>query len=273
MSREAELIAQTPTPQTRAGMAEELQTMGLRAGDLVMVHTSQSRLGWICGGEQAVISALQDVLGPDGTLAMPGFSSQLSDPADWSSPPVPKDWVQQVRDNMPVFDLDKTPTRGMGRVAELFRKWPETRRSSHVVDSILANGRLASEIIADHPFSGSFGPQSPIGKMNAMGAKVLLLGADYMSCSCFHLAESDLPGIAPMHESHPIERVQGVTRWHSVLQPQMFEGHFGEIGVVLDAQPDVVTQGFSGAARLFSMDTAVATARAWLLENIPGARG
>ena len=268
MSREKSLIETSDAPQTRAGIRKELELMGLATGDLVLMHTSQSKLGWVCGGEQSVVAAVLDTIGETGTLVTPGFSSQLSDPGDWSSPPVPEDWLPVIRDNMPLFDRHETQTRGMGRVVEVFRKWPGTQRSDHPVDSFLANGPLADELLADHPISYSLGPKSPLGKLMANNAKILLLGAEYQSCTCFHLAEAGLPGSGAMQERYPFQVNGGKTEWQSATQPQSFEGEFAKIGQVLDDIPGVVTTGFSGTARLFEMGIAVQTARAWLSDNL-----
>lgn len=266
MSHEQNLISESETPLTRTSIAADLRQMGVAPGELLLVHSSMNKLGWICGGAQTVVEALLDILGPHGTLVMPGFSSQLSDPAQWSSPPIPKAWVQQVRDNMPLFDPDKTPTRGMGQIVEAFRKWPGTRRSSHPGDSFLARGPQAGDILHDHPLENSLGPHSPLGKMNALGARVLLLGAGYGSCTSFHLAEAGLPGIAPVAEEYPDHIADEKTVWRTVQQPQMFEETFPEIGQELDKIPKAVQFGFAGAARHFSMDIAVKTARTWLIQ-------
>ncbi|SFO24462.1 Aminoglycoside 3-N-acetyltransferase [Pseudobutyrivibrio sp. JW11] len=39
-----------------------------------MVHTALSKMGYVCGGAQAVIEALIEVVGEDGTIMMPAQS-------------------------------------------------------------------------------------------------------------------------------------------------------------------------------------------------------
>src|SRR5947209_4670435 len=108
-------------PRTRASLAEDLRRLGLSEGVTVLVHSSLSTLGWVCGGPVAVVQALLDVLTDSGTLVMPTHSGEYSDPAPWQEPPVPRDWWPVIRETMPAFDPQVTPTRGMGRIVEVFR--------------------------------------------------------------------------------------------------------------------------------------------------------
>src|SRR5215470_13762606 len=59
----------------RASMAKAFRGIGLEPGAVVCVHSSLSRLGYVQGGEEAVIDAVLDVIGPSGCLLMPGFSA------------------------------------------------------------------------------------------------------------------------------------------------------------------------------------------------------
>ena len=48
-----------------------LEKAGVGKGQTIMVHTSLSSLGFVCGGPQIVIEALLESVGTDGTIMMP----------------------------------------------------------------------------------------------------------------------------------------------------------------------------------------------------------
>ena len=146
-------------------------------------------MGWVCGGPVAVILALQEALGPDGTLVMPTHTSDLTEPSRWENPPVPESWWPVIRESMPAFDPDLTPTRAMGVIPETFRKQAGVLRSDHPHVSVCARGPRAREITADHSLANGLGEDSPLGRLYDLHAHVLLLGVGHERNTSMHLAE------------------------------------------------------------------------------------
>ena len=174
---------------TRTVLAERLRSAGLRSSDVVCAHVGMKRLGYVCGAAQTVIDALLDAVGPTGTVMMPTFSGEHSDPATWRFPPVPPAWIKPIRDETPPYDPHLTPTRQMGKVAELFRHRPGALRSDHPHSSFAALGPRARGLVLNHCLGFRFGPQSPLGRLAAMDGKVLLLGADDNRATFVYLAQ------------------------------------------------------------------------------------
>lgn len=95
-------------PFARRSIAGDLRRLGLREGATVLVHSSLSRPGYVAGGPQAIVLALLDAVGPAGTVVMPAHSSDRSDPSEWANPPVPPEWQQIIREEMPAYDTRLT---------------------------------------------------------------------------------------------------------------------------------------------------------------------
>src|SRR5919107_1643658 len=96
-------------PATVRTMAADLRALGAAPGDVLLMHSSYRSLRTVAGGPQAVVQALLDVLGPDGTLVVPTHTPENTDPATWVNPPVPEDWWPIIREGAPGFDVDRTP--------------------------------------------------------------------------------------------------------------------------------------------------------------------
>lgn len=266
---EAEVIRNTgDRPITREQLVEDLLTLGVEPGSCLIVHSSLSEMGWVCGGPQTVVLALEEVVRPWGLLVMPAHSGHLSDPAGWENPPVPEEWWETIREHMPAYDPDLTPTRGIGVVPELFRGQPDTVRSAHPQLSFTCWGEGAVEMLAGHELEFSLGEGSPLAGIYDRDGYVLLLGAGYESNTSFHLAEyrADFPRKRVVESGAPI-MVDGHRRWKWFRDVDINSDDFGEIGHDFEKRhPKEVRIGQVGkaTARLFSQRLCVDFAVRWM---------
>ncbi len=263
--RESRAVSLDPTPHTRQSLAQGLREGGVRAGELLLVHTSMSAIGWVCGGEVALIQALLDALGPEGTLVVPTHTSGNSEPSRWQYPPVPEAWWPAIRAHMPAFDPAITPTRGMGRVPELLRAWPGARRSQHPSVSFAALGPLAAAITDDHALAFGLGDRSPLARIYDLDGRVLLLGVDFDRNTSFHLAEHRAASAPPITEGGAALDEEGRRAWRTWPDLDVDAGAFVQIGRDLEAAGHVHAFTLGAApCRLFHQPTAVDFATAAL---------
>lgn len=186
---EQSAVDRVDEPVTVPAIVDDLHDLGVRAGDTLLVHASLSAMGWVCGGPQAVVDALQEAVTDAGTLVLPTHSGQYTDPASWKNPPVPDDWVATIRESRPAFRPAVSPTRGMGAVPECFRNYPGAVRSRHPEVSFAAWGNEAEAIVSDHGLDFGLGENSPLARVYERGGDVLMLGTDYDTNTSLHLAE------------------------------------------------------------------------------------
>ncbi|GAA4464932.1 aminoglycoside N(3)-acetyltransferase [Phytohabitans houttuyneae] len=251
-------------PYTREGLAEELAALGVRRGSVLLVHSSLSALGFVAGGPVAVVWALLDALGPDGTLVVPTHTPDNTDPAGWQHPPVPESWWPVIRERTPPFDPAVTPSRWMGVVAETVRTWPGARRSDHPQVSFAAVGAAAGAVVAGHRLDDMLGEASPLGAVHRLDGDVLLLGVGHGRNTSLHLAEYRLPDPPRRWEGSSVRAGDGQmwARWEDVATD---EGDFGELGAAFDATGVTRTGTVGGAeCRLMPLRALVEFAVGWL---------
>ena len=155
---------------TKQQIVTELRQIGMKEGQVALVHAALRTFGQVQGGADTVVAALLEVLGPQGTLVVPTFT--------FAHEAVPD----------PVID-PKTDPSEMGAISEAVRLRPEARRSITYRHSFAAVGRWAEEVTAVDPALSPFDVRSSYGVMLALNGQVVLLGVTYNSSSTHHFAE------------------------------------------------------------------------------------
>lgn len=193
------------SPWTRARLAEDVAALGLLSGDAVLTHAGLRAIGPILGGPDALIDAIMDAIGPDGTLL--GYCDwQFED--DYADRP-------ELRAQIPPFDpLRSRAARENGAFPEMLRTVPGARRSANPGASCAALGGRAEWFTADHAMHYGYGPLSPFGRLVDVKGKVLMIGAPLDTMTLLHHAEhlANIPNKRVIRYKAPV-LVAGRTEW------------------------------------------------------------
>lgn len=268
---EHDAVSATPgMPATVDSIRNDLAALGVSKGMVLLVHSSLSSLGWVCGGPVAVVLALEEALGPRGTLVMPSYSSDLSEPSYWKHPPVPEAWWPTIRQAMPAYDPDLTPTQYVGAIPECFRNQKGTRRSPHPSDSFAARGRHSKAIVDHHSLDFPMGDDSPLARIYDLGGSVLLLGTTFQCASSLHLAEyrALYPKKKETRQGAPVIR-DGRREWVEFTDFECDDSDFAAVGAAFSDETGLVKTGrvATASAHLLPQRELVDYAAEWMRKN------
>lgn len=177
---------------TAQKLIHDLQKIGLKQNDAVLVHCSMSKIGYIENGAADIVNAIEKVIGAEGTLMMPSFPAKGRN----------KDYLETNGG----FDVRSTPSQ-MGVVTEYFRKLPNVKRSFHPTDPVCARGKLATWITESHfgqitPYNAS----SPFRKLCECNGKILMLGTTLNgACTNLHTLEDVVDFKYPVYDDKIFE--------------------------------------------------------------------
>ena len=209
-----------------------------------------------------LLDVLLETLGPKGTLMAPTFTGDLSDPARWKFPAVPPEMLEEVRNSLPGFHPERTPSRKMGVLPELLRHERGAVRSPHPQSSFTAVGALAFELCGQHPLDFRFGPHSPLAALARHDGKVLMLGSPWNTASFFYLTEYEMPDRTECTLASPIATDTGV-KW--VEYRDLVYRNIAHPAVVHLVEHGMATRGLVGCSEsvLFNAKKALAETLTW----------
>lgn len=216
---------------TEQRLLAELRALGVRRGDLLMVHASLRKIGLVRtnfgeGGAELLLGALRKAVGPKGTLMM--VLGTLY-PLDWVNQKPVGERAALLAGTEP-FDYRNAPVLPeVGWFAEVFRRQPGTLVSDNPSGRFGASGPLAETLLRDAPWHDYYGPDSPLDRMHARGGRILRIGADTDTVTALHFSEylADLPGKrrtrwdymltgdeGPLHSwTECLDDSEGIARW------------------------------------------------------------
>jgi aminoglycoside 3-N-acetyltransferase len=124
---------------------------------------------------------------------------------------------------------------------------------------------MAGNLMDDHASDCHLGESSPLARLYAVGASILLLGVGYDACSAFHLAEYRYIPDPPRRTYRCVVKQNGRPLWWEYGDVALDDSDFNDIGVELDREGQVI-QGRVGnvRTRLMPLTSAVDFAVEWM---------
>lgn len=133
---------------------EDLKKLGVESGDIVLLHSSLASIGHVEGGPDTVIDAFLEVVGSEGTLAVPVFGA-------------------------------------LGILTATLRGRDTSVVSNHPNAKVAAIGKDADAICADHwGAETAHGDDTPYLKIANLGGKICMLGVDQDRNTTLHSVEA-----------------------------------------------------------------------------------
>lgn len=177
-------------PFSPQGMHEALESIGIKSGNIVLVHSDLRSLGMpdsISKPQELPAfyhTALQSAVSANGTLAVPAY------------------FYEYARFGIP-FDIDHSPvSMPLGSFSRYFAALPKRVRSCNPLQSLAAIGPQAEALAGGNSLAG-YGVASPWHRLRMMQGKILFIGVT----------------IQPMTYVHYIEQQYGVPHMYCKIYP------------------------------------------------------
>ena len=202
----------------------DLRALGVKAGDVLLVHSSLKSMGHVEGGAETVIAALREVLGEEGTLLLPALS-----------------YATSCTDLY--FSNLETPSC-VGLVTETFRKTEGVRRFNHPTHSVCVIGKYRDAMCDGWEEDDTpIGPHSPFRKLADYKGKILLLGCPFARNTFMHGMEeiAGVPYVLGNYRTFTLVDENGES--HTVKnRAHFFHRPEGDLIQRYDRAPDVLSE-------------------------------
>lgn len=202
---------------SRQKLADDFRSLGVAAGDVVMVHASVRSVGEVAGGPDEIHLALKDALTTDGTMLMYAACPRCVDEVGRGN--LSAEEEEELLEKLPPFDANTArSSRENGALVELFRTYPGSRVNQHVT-RFVAWGKQADYLFSRQPWDFAFGKDSALERLVAAGGKLLLLGSDHDTVTFLHHVEhvADFPGKRIARFRVPVSE-NGVRVWRDMAE-------------------------------------------------------
>lgn len=188
--RNADLQAQKEKGQifTKDSLVKNLESIGIKKGDSLLVHSSLSKMGYLENGPDTLIDALLEVIGSTGNLLMPSSPNALLQ-------------LDYIKSNT-LFDVENSPSK-LGAITETFRKRNGVIRSLNATEPVCAFGPDAVYLTEGHfneltPYTN----KSPFYRLTEKNGKILYIGVTLANAgTSLHLLEDAVEFKYPVYFS------------------------------------------------------------------------
>jgi len=165
---------------TKAQIHAQLEEMGVKPSDTVIMHTSMKAIGEVEGGADGFLDMMIDYFAEEGLLLVPTHT-----------------WARAFDEKYsgPTLEMG-TDYTCIGLIPTKAAVHPLGQRSLHATHSVAAFGKRAEEYIAGEVMVDSFtSPRGCYGRLYDVGGKVLLVGVGHNRNTYLHSCEErmDVP--------------------------------------------------------------------------------
>jgi len=208
------LEVENRAPITKAMIVDALKRVGVRQGDVLLMHSGLSHLGHIDGGADTVLDALAEAVGEEGTVLMPAFTRPyIAFEGSVNKSRIYRPFAPEFFDNINTGAIPK---------AQLYR--PGNKRSAHATHSWCGFGKMADYCLSAHTcLEPPASENSPMAKALELGGKVLFFGSDIHTNTFLHYLEDKAN--APFLENAVVKIKDAAGRYRTEVIHNHLPGH------------------------------------------------